>query len=333
MSASGSSGFCQECGAPTEGRAFCTRCGTPTIVPPLPAPSTRLRRRSTTGIAVGIVFVAVIVGVAAVLGVRWWISSARSETTSAAAEWEADGSFGGTGNSTDGARAAQSGSAEQGWLVPGNSGSAQESTAPEFGTFDTAGAVTIAPSSDSVVGASRHDVSCDHSYIVVLASSLSANDFSAMLPRLQTFYSNTKYLYTGGSCFNFGEKNAYALYDGPYPTLTQACQSRFAGTNDAYVKIADPTVTEHTIGCLCPLHAAGLPVLSASGTGDGYRGLYVGEAQYALGRQGIYDQDNAGTFTPETEQAVKTFQAAQQLPADGVVNAATWTARITADCH
>ena len=71
MSASGSPGFCQECGAPTEGRAFCTRCGTPTIVPPLPAPSTRLRRRSTTGIAVGIVFVAVIVGVAAVLGVRW----------------------------------------------------------------------------------------------------------------------------------------------------------------------------------------------------------------------------------------------------------------------
>jgi hypothetical protein len=154
-----------------------------------------------------------------------------------------------------------------------------------------------------------------------------------MLPRLQSFYANTKYLYTGGSCFNFGEKNAYALYDGPHASLTAACQSRFAGTDDAYVKIADPSVTEHTIGSLCPLHAADLPVLSASGTGEGYRGPYVGEAQYALGRQGIYDQDNAGAFTPETEQVVKTFQAAHQLPPDGVVNAATRATLITADCH
>lgn len=74
-------------------------------------------------------------------------------------------------------------------------------------------------------------------------------------------------------------------------------------------------------------------MLSASGTGEGYRGPYVGEAQYALGRQGIDDQDNAGAFTPETEQAVKTFQAAHQLPPDGVVNAATWATLITADCH
>ena len=333
MSASGPSQFCQQCGSPTDGRAFCTRCGSPTLIPPPPARSTAGRRSTTTGIAVAVVFVAVVVGVAAVLGVRWWISSARSETTSAAAEWEAGGSFGGAGNGTDSAGAEQSGSAGQGWVVPGEAGSAQESAAPEFGTSDAAGVVTIAPSADPVVGASRLDVRCDHSYIVVLASSLSANDFSAMLPRLQTFYSNTKYLYTGGSCFNFGEENAYALYDGPYPSLTQACRSRFAGTNDAYVKIADPAVTEHTIGCLCPLHAAELPVLSATGTGESYRGPYVGETQYALGRQGIYDQDNAGTFTPETAQAVKTFQAAHQLPTDGVVNAATWAALITADCH
>lgn len=78
--------------------------------------------------------------------------------------------------------------------------------------------------------------------------------------------------------------------------------------------------------------ASNLVQLSSTATGEGYRGPYVGEAQYALHRLGYYDEDNAGEFTPETEQAVKSFQAAKGLPADGVVNAATWLALITADC-
>lgn len=186
--------------------------------------------------------------------------------------------------------------------------------------------VGTAPNLESIAGVVRHDVGCDRSYIVVLGSALDRGAFADTAAGLGAQYPGAKFLSTGSSCLNFRSQSAYVLYEGPYATVGDACAARFAGTRDAYVKVADPTVTDRTVSCLCPPPGA-LPDL-----GSGDHGAYVTEAQYALQRLGFYAGDGTGTFDGDTEQAVRTFQSGKSLPVDGRLTAATWPALTGADC-
>ncbi|HEY5881300.1 MAG TPA: peptidoglycan-binding domain-containing protein, partial [Nakamurella sp.] len=183
-----------------------------------------------------------------------------------------------------------------------------------------------APRPESIAGVVRHDVDCDHSHVVVLASALNRSDFESAAIGLGAKYPAAKFLISGSSCLNFRSQSAYVLYLGSYPTVSDACAARFAGTRDAYVKVADPAVTDRAVSCLCP------PPGQPPDLGSGSEGPYVTEAQYALQRLGFYAGDGTGVFDADTEQAVRALQSGKSLPVDGRLTAATWSALTAADC-
>lgn len=183
-----------------------------------------------------------------------------------------------------------------------------------------------APRPESIAGVVRHDVDCDHSYVVVLASALNRSDFESAAIGLGAKYPAAKFLISGSSCLNFRSQSAYVLYLGSYPTVSDACAARFAGTRDAYVKVADPAVTDRAVSCLCP------PPGQPPDLGSGSEGPYVTEAQYALQRLGFYAGDGTGVFDADTEQAVRALQSGKSQPVDGRLTAATWSALTAADC-
>lgn len=194
----------------------------------------------------------------------------------------------------------------------------------------TANAATTPPVStprpESIAGVVRHDIGCDNSYVVVLASALNRSDFESAAIGVGAKYPGAKYLISGSSCLNFRSQSAYVLYLGSYPTVSDACAARFAGTRDAYVKVADPAVTDRAVSCLCP------PPGQLPDLGGGSEGPYVTEAQYALQRLGFYAGDGTGVFDADTEQAVRGLQSGKSLTVDGRLTAASWSALTAADC-
>jgi hypothetical protein len=200
------------------------------------------------------------------------------------------------------------------------------STVPAATTPPVTTTPVTTPRPESIAGVVRHDIGCDNSYVVVLASALNRSDFESAAVGVGAKYPGAKYLISGSSCLNFRSQSAYVLYLGSYPTVSDACAARFAGTRDAYVKVADPAVTDRAVGCLCP------PPGQLPDLGGGSEGPYVTEAQYALQRLGFYAGDGTGVFDADTEQAVRALQSGKSLPVDGRLTAATWAALTAADC-
>jgi hypothetical protein len=271
-----------------------------------------------------------VLGVVSFAGTRWWLSR-DGETDLVAAP---------TAASTERSTATESRPGKQvppvaaASPVPATTAPPVVITATVTTTAAPPGPVTPVPTAspaatprpESIGGVLRQDVGCDGSYVVVLASALDRAGFERAATGIGASYPGAKYLISGSSCLNFRSTSAYVLYEGTYPTVGDACAARFAGTRDAYVKIADPAVTDRVVSCLCPSRYQ-LPDL-----GSGSDGAYVTEAQYALQRLGYYAGDGTGVFDPDTEQAVLALQAGSSLPADGRLTATTWSVLIAADC-
>ena len=135
------------------------------------------------------------------------------------------------------------------------------------------------------------------------------------------------------SCKLFtSQVNTLVLYAGPYPSRYDGCAARLAGPADAYIKGGNADSAGEYVSCLCPAAVAALPRYTAVGQ----QGVWVGELQRVLGNRLNIDVSdltgNWGRFTAGTQAAVRQFQHAAKLPANGVVDARTWTALQSAEC-
>ena len=70
-----------------------------------------------------------------------------------------------------------------------------------------------------------------------------------------------------------------------------------------------------------PACSAGYPMVR-----QGSKGVYVCTLQDALNTVGTHSIGVDGVFGPKTQEAVRAFQRANRLTADGIVGCATWTA-------
>ena len=135
------------------------------------------------------------------------------------------------------------------------------------------------------------------------------------------------------SCRLFtSQVNTLVLYAGPYASKYDGCAARLTGPADAYIKGGNADTAREYVSCLCPWSAAALPRFSVVGQ----QGVWVGELQRVLGNRLNIDVSdltgNWGRFTAGTQAAVRAFQQAAKLPANGVVDARTWTALQSAAC-
>lgn len=285
--------------------------------------------------AVLVVVAILVLGVGSFFGARWWLSRDGGPAAADATAVAAVGAVPSTAVGSRPGKEAQVPAAPASTATSPAGSSAVIVTATVTATAPaaTAGPSTVnaappvtTPRPESIAGVVRHDIGCDNSYIVVLASALNRSDFESAAVGVGAKYPGAKYLISGSSCLNFRSQSAYVLYLGPYPTVSDACAARFAGTRDAYVKVADPAVTDRAVSCLCP------PPGQLPDLGGGSEGPYVTEAQYALQRLGFYAGDGTGVFDADTEQAVRALQSGKSLPVDGRLTAATWPALTAADC-
>ena len=320
---------CGHCGATQSGGQWCTRCGAVmrAAAEQHQAPASPSRSRTLPAILVVAILA---LGAGSFIGARWWLSRDGASDATAPQTAAVPAGPSGSAGSRPGkdAASAQPASPATSSLAT-TSSPATTSVAVVTATVTavtTAGTTATAPNLDPIAGVVRRDVGCDKSYVVVLGSALSRTDFESAASGIGSRYPGAKYLFTGSSCLNFRSQSAYVLYEGPYSTVGDACAARFAGTRDAYVKVADPAVSDRTVSCLCPPPGA-LPDLV-----DGSDGPYVTEAQYALQRLGFYAGDGTGVFDGPTGQAVSAFQSGRSLPADGRLTASTWQALTAADC-
>lgn len=188
MTAPAGGPFCRQCGEPATGGQFCARCGTPLpITPPAAGPKSGMR-----GVLAIVCVSLIVLGVATFFGVRWWIAPSAQDGNAIAGDVES--SLAGNGSDESGGAVPSDHRSSKAPGTPTSSSVVESdgastvvvtsvSVAPPVQTTVTVqSTVTATPSADAAVGAPRLDVTCDHSYIVVLASSLSASDFSAMLP-------------------------------------------------------------------------------------------------------------------------------------------------------
>jgi len=186
------------------------------------------------------------------------------------------------------------------------------------------------------LGVPQRDIACNAGYIVQLASELDAATFAARVAELKAAgqvpagalaADSTK------SCKIFtSQSNTLVLYAGPFGSPYDGCAARLAGPADAFIKGSNTGNAGQYISCLCPVLAAGLPQLGPVGQ----QGVWVGELQRVLGnRLNISVSDlsgNWGIFTGGTKAAVRAFQRAAKIPANGVVTVRTWRALQSAEC-
>jgi peptidoglycan hydrolase-like protein with peptidoglycan-binding domain len=209
---------------------------------------------------------------------------------------------------------------------------------PPAGTTATSTRKPPPPPTPKVLplGVPQRDIACNAGYIVQLASELDATTFAARVAELKAAgqvpagalaADSTK------SCKIFtSQSNTLVLYAGPFGSPYDGCAARLAGPADAFIKGSNTGNAAQYISCLCPVLAAGLPQFGAVGQ----QGVWVGELQRVLGNRlniGVSDlSGNWGIFTGGTKAAVREFQRAVKIPANGVVTGRTWRALQAAEC-
>jgi hypothetical protein len=146
---------------------------------------------------------------------------------------------------------------------------------------------------------------------------------------------DTHYVTDSGDCGLFtAQEELWVLYAGPFDSVEAACPARMASPPDAFVKGITADTRQMYFGCLCATSVAQLPTITA-----GTNNTWVGELQRALRVKQhleISDIDGPpalwGSATPDTVDAVTSFQANAGLTPTGVVESATWAALATASC-
>ncbi len=186
------------------------------------------------------------------------------------------------------------------------------------------------------LGVPQRDIRCASGYIVQLASELDAATFARRVAELKAARlvpAGAAAADSARSCQIFSnQSNTLVLYAGPYRGQYDGCAARLAGPADAFIKGADPGNSRAYISCLCPADAGRLPQI----TSVGQQGVWIGEAQRALGNRlnvNIPDLDGHwGVFTQGTRDAVRRFQKSAGVPATGALDTRTWGKLQSAQC-
>ncbi|MGC4109780.1 MAG: peptidoglycan-binding domain-containing protein [Nocardioides sp.] len=142
---------------------------------------------------------------------------------------------------------------------------------------------------------------------------------------------DTRYLEITRSCPTVWKQevtaHGYATYLGPYSTISQACQTRMtvAHRGDLVTRLVNGST--QPVQCLCYLGYSTMPILRQSMDLSALDGIYVRALQKMLYTAGVnHDDTETGLYDDATIKQVKAFQTLKGLPANGVVNAATWHA-------
>ena len=119
----------------------------------------------------------------------------------------------------------------------------------------------------------------------------------------------------------------YAAYLGPYDSLAEACRDRMTlfhkGDNVTRLRAGNDIFVK----CVCELPVSAFPVLGPGLAASAADAIWVRHLQLLLVDFGrLPEEAVTGRFDDRTASAVAEIQAATALPpADGVVNAPTWT--------
>lgn len=108
------------------------------------------------------------------------------------------------------------------------------------------------------------------------------------------------------------------IFDRATQKASRAFEKRFRGTG------SDGHIGENQLERMKAVARAKQDPGSGPTLKEGYRGNPVKQLQQRLDQLGFANGANDGVFGPKLERAVKKFQRAFGLPADGVVGAKTW---------
>lgn len=193
------------------------------------------------------------------------------------------------------------------------------------------------PQPVSRLGAPEEAIVCASGYIAQLAS---ARDEASFVTQYHSLVDRglvpegAKATDVSAGCPIFTvQRNAMVLYAGPFESVAQACSARLAGPMDAFIRNTDPASSGLVQSCVCSAKAEDLPQVSQIGEQNQWIGevqrMLVNRLKYKIEPLGSQDW---GVYSAATQQALTQFQRDHGLPADGLVDHATWVALQQTGC-
>jgi peptidoglycan hydrolase-like protein with peptidoglycan-binding domain len=120
-------------------------------------------------------------------------------------------------------------------------------------------------------------------------------------------------------------RHGYATYLGPYDSVGKACAVRMTAAHRGDLVTRLRSGGRAPMQCVCYLDYATMPTLRTGMGADALDGIYVFALQDLLTSIGLNPPAHStGLYDTQTVQEVTEFQRSRALPANGVVDAATW---------
>jgi peptidoglycan hydrolase-like protein with peptidoglycan-binding domain len=177
---------------------------------------------------------------------------------------------------------------------------------------------------------------CTNKSVIVIATGSTSSGLAAAVAAAKP--GSARYLETAHSCRTSWvrpgrDPRRYVAYLGPYSDVANACRERMTVEHqEDQVAILSSGSTE-PVQCLCHLSYNSSPVLRSGETG-------VLESMYVWGLQDLLTHLDRnpethinGRYDTQTIEEVKQFQQDHALPANGVVNPATWQRLVSRACN
>jgi peptidoglycan hydrolase-like protein with peptidoglycan-binding domain len=175
----------------------------------------------------------------------------------------------------------------------------------------------------------------DQGAVLVIATGSQSSSFSDVTVERP---GSVRYLATDRSCPtawrpNGKEAQQYAAYLGPYSSVAAACTERMTVAHRGDFVTILRRGTTRPVQCLCRLSYRSNPVLRIGADESTLKAIYVFALQDLLAHLGrLAGSDLTGHYDQQTVDAIKQYQHDNALPANGVVDQATWHSVVSRGC-
>jgi murein L,D-transpeptidase YcbB/YkuD len=175
----------------------------------------------------------------------------------------------------------------------------------------------------------------DRSAVLVIATGSQVSAFSDVAAERP---GSVHYLATAESCPTVWrqsgkEPRPYAAYLGPYSSVATACAERMIVAHRGDFVTTLRAGNTEPVQCLCHLSYTSYPVLR-QGVGGTLEAMYVWALQDLLTHLGRNPKGHStGHYDVQTVDEVKQYQQDNALPANGVVDQATWHSVVSRGCR